>query len=202
MSITKKLIIAVVVLSLALVGVVGGTLAFLIAESNVVTNTFTYGTITIKLTEESKTNTIGMEFSNVIPGDVLTKDPTVTVVKGSEKCYVYVLIDNQLDDAATYNISSSNWEQVPVANSGTKALYRYVSVIDALAEAQDLPVFTTLTFEGSLEKNDLDDLAGKNVVITAYAHQAENLGATTAESIAVADAAAIAWAFPAQTPEV
>ena len=83
MTTTKKLVVAVVALSLALVFVIGGTLAFLIAESNTVKNTFTYGSIALELTEDNGNDKDGLEFTNVVPGDVLAKDPTVTVKSGS-----------------------------------------------------------------------------------------------------------------------
>ena len=185
MTTTKKLAIAVVALSLALVCVIGGTLAFLVATSNTVTNTFTYGEISLKLWEENKTNESGMNFTNVVPGDEWGKDPVITVVEGSETCYVYVLIDNQLGDAATYNIGSA-WTKV--GESGTKVLYRYNEIVDATDAAKDLEVFTKLTFADDLVNDEVDDLAGKNVVISAYAHQSDNTDQTTA------DTAAIAWA--------
>lgn len=188
MTTTKKLVVAVVALSLALVTVVGATLAFLLAESNVVTNTFTYGKITIELTEDLKQDKDGLEYSNVVPGDALDKDPTVTVLKDSEECYVYVLIDNQLGDAATYDIGS---EWIKVDESGTKVLYRYNEIVDATGANKDLDVFTTLTFDGDLDVSGVADLTGKNVVIKAFAHQATNLGDNP---VGVADDEAIAWA--------
>lgn len=192
MTTTKKLTIAVISLSLALVLVIGGTLAFLVAESNEVTNTFTYGNIQLTLTEENGKNTTGMSFEGVVPGDVLTKDPTVNVLANSEECYVYVLIDNQLGTAASYNIGSA-WVKVDEYTTGTKALYRYGD--DSVKKSendQPLPVFTTLTFADTLDKAGVDVLAGKNVVIKAYAHQAKNI-----ENIAVADSAALDWAVDA-----
>lgn len=188
MNTTKKLTIAVVALALSLVLVVGGTLAFLVAQSDVVTNTFTYGEITITLTETEGTD-LGngkREFGKIIPGDAVNKNPVVTVVAGSEKCHVYVLIDNQLGNDATYNIGS---EWTKVEEDDTKVLYRYKDEVDATSEAQELPVFTVLTFADDLEKKDLDALANKNVVISAYAHQSENI-----DNVTVADNAAIAWA--------
>lgn len=190
MTTTKKLVIAVVALSLALVCAIGGTLAFLVATSNTVTNTFTYGGIELKVWEDKKTNETGKAYDNVVPGDVLDKDPVVTVTEGSESCYVYVLIDNQLGAAASYNIAAT-WTKV--GESGTKVLYRYNTIVDAKESAQDLAVFTTLTFVKTLTKENVAALAGKNVVITAYAHQSEN---TTVD---VANAAASAWAFPSES---
>lgn len=189
MTTTKKLTIAVVALAVALVCVVSGTLAFLVAQSNVVTNTFTYGEITINLAEtgEGTSTTGGMNFTNVIPGDVLDKEPVVTVEKGSEACYVYVLIDNQLGDAATYNIGP---EWIKVGESDTKVLYRYNTIINVTDADEDeaLTVFTTLTFADSLVWVEDDDKPTGNVVISAYAHQSDNTDEATA------DAAAITWA--------
>ena len=188
MTTTKKLIIAVVALSLALVGVVGGTLAWLSATSKTVTNTFTYGTIKIELEE-----TMGDEqtdgsilFSRVLPGAQVAKDPTVTVVEGSEKCYVYVLIDNQLKGSAEYNIMST-WTEVKT--TATKTLYRYFEVVDAISAEKKLPVFTQRTFSEELNADNIPGLANKNVIITAYAHQADNT------DMATANAAAESWAF-------
>lgn len=189
MTTNKKLVIAVVALSLVLLCAIGGTLAFLVAQSNVVTNTFTYGTITLELSENNKADKDGLEFTNVVPGDELDKDPVITVVKGSETCYVYVLIDNQLGAAATYNIDGSVWQEV--SRSGTKVLYRYNvgnGIVDAGTDAQDLAVFTKLTFDTGLDKQAVEGLVGKNVVISAYAHQSEHV------DVGDADTAAIAWA--------
>ena len=199
MSTTKKLTIAVIALSVALVCVVSGTLAFLVAQSNVVTNTFTYGGIEIELTEDEKNNTTGMEFTNVIPGDVLTKEPVVTVKAGSEKCYVYVLITNELGKAATYNISTEDW--TTVQTNGNSVLYRYKEVVNTTSAAADCAVFTELKFATTLDKAAIGDLAGKDVIIQAYAHQAENLVENDSDNpITVADAAANAWMTKVLTP--
>ena len=188
MTTTKKLTIAVVALSLALVLVVGGTLAFLATESNEVTNSFTYGNIQLTLTEEKGTNAKGMDFVGVVPGDKLAKDPTVNVIANSEDCFVYVLIDNQLGTAASYDIGSA-WVKVGEDTTGTKVLYRYGDdSVKKSSDDQPIPVFTTLTFADDLNKAGVDALKGKEVVIKAYAHQAKNIA-----GIAVADTAALNW---------
>lgn len=73
-----------------------GTMAYL-TSSDTVTNTFTVGKVEIKL-DEAKVNADGipvegagrvMENSyKLMPGTTYTKDPTVTVLKGSEDSYV------------------------------------------------------------------------------------------------------------------
>ena len=134
-----------------------------------------------------------MAFANVIPGDVLDKKPVVTVEKGSEACYVYVLIDNQLGDAAAYNIGS---EWARVGESDTKVLYRYNTIINVTDADEDeaLTVFTTLTFADSLVWVEDDEKPTGDVVISAYAHQSDNTDVNTANNAAITWAGVIATA--------
>lgn len=189
MTTNKKLVVAVIALSLALVCVVGATLAYLVAQSNVVTNTFTYGEISLELAEANKTDKDGLAFTGVVPGDEINKDPTVTVVKGSEPCYVYVLIENQLGAAATYNIDNATWAQVETFQNAV--LYRYNRIVDATTEAKDLPVFTLMNFANTLTKEDIAALKDKNVIITAYAHQSQHTNEAEANESAAIWAAGV-----------
>ena len=198
MTTTKKLVIAVIALSLALICAIGGTLAFLVAETDPVTNTFTYGEITISLWEnvlDGNGNVTdvkdydGIEYGKIVPGDEVNKNPTVTVSEGSEPCYVYVLIDNQLGDAASYDIDESKWEEI--GESENKRLYRYKvdgGIVNAADADKNLEVFGKLEFSSNLDKDAIGALAGKNVVISAYAHQADNT------TVRIANEAAIEWA--------
>ena len=68
-----------------------GTMAYL-TSSDTVTNTFTVGKVEIKLDETDVTNPTGSRVQansyKLMPGTTYTKDPTVTVLKGSEESYV------------------------------------------------------------------------------------------------------------------
>ena len=152
MTTTKKLAIAVVALSLALVCAIGGTLAFLVAESDTVTNTFTYGKIEIELWEnEVDENGVldpeakdydGIVYEKIVPGDVVNKNPTVTVKAGSEECYVYVKVTNTLVvDSVVTNMSvgeDGDWQLVESAD--TVALYRYKTIVKDVGDF-DIVVF-------------------------------------------------------------
>lgn len=104
---------------------VGATLAYLTAETGVVTNTFTVGNVTIKL-DEAKTNAVGTPVDEsdkeislkgdtyfwaddwtkttrvtnnkykLMPGHSYVKDPTVQVDAASEDCYLFVKVHNPL----------------------------------------------------------------------------------------------------------
>lgn len=68
-----------------------GTMAYL-TSTDTVTNTFTVGKVEIKLDETDVTNPTGSRVQansyKLMPGTTYTKDPTVTVLKGSEDSYV------------------------------------------------------------------------------------------------------------------
>ena len=181
----KKAVITAVALTLVLCLAVGGTLAYLVATSDPVTNTFTVGDIKIDLAETKEGP------FKVVPGATDAKDPSVTVESGSEKCYVYVKITNDLvignDTVATYNIGS---EWVLVGTSGNAKLYRYGEVVDAATADVKKPVFTTVTYDGEkITKANIETLKNKTIVLQAYAHQSENI-----TGVSVADTAANTWA--------
>jgi len=83
----KKATIVLTALALVLCFVIGGTLAWLVAKTDKVVNTFTYGDININLSE-----TTGSEYK-MIPGNDIEKNPTVTVAADSEACWLFVKVE-------------------------------------------------------------------------------------------------------------
>lgn len=100
----RKVIVLVLVLSLLLGCAAGGTLAWLVAQSDTITNTFTEGNIDISLVEHKLDLQTGKQISpaqwvteqegdiELLPGRTVYKDPTVKVDAGSEPCYVRVFM--------------------------------------------------------------------------------------------------------------
>ena len=168
---------------------VAGTLAYLTAKTDEKVNTFTVGNIQIELTEPDWT--AGEGGQKILPGDVVKKDPTVTVKANSEACYVYVAIDNglKLDDgtlAGTLNIDTSSWNVVKTSDDTT--VYRYKEVVNTSAEDNVLPdVFTTVTVSSDVTSENIDQLNNDKITAQAYAHQSQNVDQ------GVADAAALAF---------
>ena len=181
---SKKALAMLLSLVLVIGCVAGGTLAWLVDSSETVTNTFSVGDINITISETTGTS------YKILPGGTSAKDPTLKIQQGSEKCWVYVLVDNTVvlngEVVATPNIDKSDWSVVET--NGTKTLYRYKAVVDASSVEQPLPVFTTVAYADTITKDNIDTLKDTKIVITGYAHQSEN---TTQ---AVADEAAKAWA--------
>ena len=110
----KKAIVAVVALVLVLCCAMGGTLAWLVAKTDPVVNTFTYGDINIDLSESENLNL------KMIPGNDITKDPKVTVEANSEACWLFVKVEesNNFDDFMTYAIASG-WTLYNTTTTGS-----------------------------------------------------------------------------------
>lgn len=86
----KKYLWLIISSVLILAIVVGVTIAFLVSKSDIVSNTFTYGKVKITLTETDS------EYF-LLPGASVEKDPTVTVLKNSEDCWLFIKIEKQND---------------------------------------------------------------------------------------------------------
>lgn len=110
----KKTTIAVVALALVLCFAIGGTLAWLVDESDKVVNTFTYGDINIDLSESENLNL------KMIPGNDITKDPKVTVKAGSEACWLFVKVEesDNFDNFMTYAIADG-WKLYDTTTTGS-----------------------------------------------------------------------------------
>lgn len=161
--------------TLALTATVGGTLAWLIAEDTV-TNTFTYGDINIELTEtdtgldaddNDKTNEYEM-----VPGNNITKDPTITVEADSEDCYLFVQLNksDNFDTFMTYEVNEEVW----TALDGVENVY-YCEVSKSTNEQ----IFNVLLNDEVKVKdnvtkdmfNSLTDATYPELTITAYGVQ-------------------------------
>ena len=99
----KKILAVIAAAALAVSCVVAGTLAWLTAESETITNTFTVGDINISLKEHVYDETSGLtsDIANggntygFVPGDTLSKDPFVTVEAGSKACWLFIHVKEE-----------------------------------------------------------------------------------------------------------
>lgn len=174
----KKGLALVLALALMVVGAVGGTLAWLTAQSGTVTNTFTTSDITVKLEEKEGTPvTNGREFK-MIPGYAIKKDPKVTVLADSEECFLFVKLDESANfkDFLTYKMANG-WEQLKKDKDGNDitglVYYRKVLTEDIGTEYSVLQD-NQVTVNDKVTKKQMNDLTQDNLpklTITAYASQ-------------------------------
>lgn len=170
-SVSSRAFIALLALVLVIGCVAGGTVAWLVAKTEPVVNTFTYGNINIALAETTGTS------YKIIPGTVIEKDPKVTVKAGSEACYLFVKVEKVgMFTGMSYEIADG-WTALEGENG---VYYRQVGSVTAdtsfeVIKGNEITVSETLTKENIPTTNP-------TLKITAYAVQKEN----------IADAAA-AW---------
>lgn len=104
----KKKLTMVAALVLVFALGVTGTLAYLTAQTDSITNTFTVGNVKIELTETGATAENSFENTyKLIPGQEYTKNPTVTVKANSEKCWLFVKFEEK-DSPSDYLTYTSN----------------------------------------------------------------------------------------------
>lgn len=214
----KKILVALLAVVLIVGCTIGGTLAWLKDSTETVTNTFTSGNIEITLDEakvdqdgnfmkvETKVDTIG-EASRVtkneyqaIPGKTYSKDPTLTVKKGNEKCYLFVKFE-EIGDPDEYYIydfaldnTDSGWTQGNTEN-GLPTNVWYIIVEEVPNTAENDTVFHLLVgdkIQVNGEKVTVENMAtaaAAELKWTAYAVQYMNdaVAFTPAEAWAIAN---------------
>ena len=163
-SVSSRAFIALLALVLVIGCVAGGTVAWLVAKTEPVVNTFTYGNINITLAETTGTN------YKVIPGTVIEKDPKVTVKAGSEACYLFVKVEKVGTFTGISYAIADGWTAL---EGETRVYYRQVGSVTAdtsfeVIKGNEITVSETLTKENI-------PTANPTLKITAYAVQQENI---------------------------
>lgn len=167
----KKKTIALVLACVICVGIgIGGTLAWLTAQTGPVTNTFTVGNVDITLAETT-TN------YKMVPGNTIAKDPKVTVLKDSEACWLFVKIEESTNLSSYISYTAdSGW----TALDGVSGVY-YREVAASTTD-QTFSVLTDdqVTVKDTVTKAMMDSLKAQGatqptLTFTAYACQKDNV---------------------------
>ena len=170
-SVSSRAFIALLALVLVIGCVAGGTVAWLVATTDTVTNTFTYGNIDIALAETTGTN------YKVIPGTVIEKDPKVTVKAGSEACWLFVKVvegGTFVADKVTYSIADG-WTALDATNH-PGVYYREVNAVTADTDFYVLKD-NMVTVSEELTKAEVNSVATQpTLTFTAYAVQKDGIG--------------------------
>lgn len=170
-SVSSRTFIMLLALVLVIGVAAGGTVAWLVASSNSVVNTFTYGDINITLGE-----TTGNDYK-IIPGVNIDKNPKVTVKGGSEACWLFVKVEEEgtfVADKVTYSIADG-WTQ----GDGTKIPANvYYRAVDAVTSDTDFAVLKDdkIYVSEELSKSDIQSITAQpKLTFTAYAVQKDGI---------------------------
>ena len=176
---------------LALNVTIGGTIAWLVSQTDSVTNTFTYGDINITLTETDSGDNDGDASTNtyeMVPGKEITKDPLITVEADSENCWLFAQLTETdgFDDFIEYTVAEG-W----TALDGEEGVY--YQEVSKSEDAQEFYVIAdnTVTVKEDVTKemlNGLGEDGSISLTVTAYAVQRDG-------EIEAIDTAAEAWAL-------
>ena len=160
---------------------VGATVAYLTAQTQVVTNTFTVGNVALTLDEtivdeygvaitgEGAGVTISGNAYKLIPGHTYTKNPTVHIGATSEDGWLFVKVVNGIaaieaeGNTTIAKQMETNWAVI----DATKGIYAYKNVV---TKSQNVPVFGSFTIAGNADVKDYTD---DTITIQAYLVQAD-----------------------------
>ena len=201
---TVKILAFVLCAVMLVVGSVFGTYAYLTSQTDVVTNTFTIGNVTITMDEakvdaygeaDGTTRVTANEYK-LIPNHTYKKDPTIHVKKGSEECYLFVKVVNGIEaiekagnTTIAAQLEANGWTPV----SGETGVYVFNMTIDArnAADDVDVPVFSTFTIAGTADISDYatDENDASIIQVTGFAVQADGFADSAAAWSAVQAAA-------------
>ena len=172
-SVSMKVVALLLAVVLLIGCAVGSTVAYLMAKSAVVTNTFVAGNIgTLTLDETTGTSYI------VTPGVDITKNPVVTFKDYNVDAYVFLKVDadgwtvSGADTTYTYSIGSN--QEMKWVLDGWKRLTDgvYYKEVAADADEQTWAVIqnNTITVSSEITKANISDYT-KGLSFTAYAIQ-------------------------------
>lgn len=189
---TKKALILSLCAVLLVTASVLGTVAYLTSTDEVV-NTFTVGNVAITLDELDVDNSTPGDNDRdkanaykLMPGHEYVKDPTVHVATGSEDCYLFVKVENEIvaiegKKTVLQQMTEKGWTSV----DGVDNVYVYMQS-DKLAVVKggtDVNVFDNFIVNGEVDNDTLANYADKTITVTAYAIQADGFADKTASEI-------------------
>ena len=207
-------VVTVFVLVFSLTMSIGCTVAWIFTSTDPVVNTFEYGDVNITLSESASAWDDGDGKANtnkywMVPGDVLAKNPTVTVDGSSEDCYLFVKIveSDNFDSFLAYAIADG-WKlyntdktgsSIDTADNDTYVLYREVLKNDSTKSFGILGAGTYsdgtfsvtwtadhLGVKTNVTKAQLNALGANYPTLTFTAHAVQMAHLTLAQAYAVA----------------
>lgn len=213
----KSLVTMLASVSLVAVVGVGATLAFLSDSTGTLVNTFSTTTgysdedtqaVKIQETKLESDGTYGDKtsygedgftgnaYTDLLPGDVVTKDPNVLLGEESIDSYVFIklegadalaAVDRDADGKADFSIAgfSSKWEKVD-GSEGLDGYYVYkaatgTDAYKVAAGTQTEDLFTTVTYNTYVTADTDAELP--SIELTAYAVQYKNVTLDEAKTI-------------------
>lgn len=174
----KILVLSLAALLLVAVSV-GGTVAYLTATTDDVTNTFTPAGIEITLTEETQSdgNALGNAdwSAKLVPGVEYTKDPKVTLTKADCDVYIFITVNDSTAGAVQYAVDegTDKWTELE------DGVWYREATTDDVGESWYILEDNEVTISENLDTNSMPT-SDVTIVFDAYAVQKSIGDAATA----------------------
>lgn len=182
----KKVVLTLLCAALLVFASVMGTMAYLTKTTEVATNTFTAGNVDLTL-DETDVNIYGEKDSDtrvtendykMIPGHTYVKDPTIHITVGSEECWLFVEVTDEIaaiqdDVTVAAQMTANGWTKL----EGVDNVYAYKSIVDARDNKVDIPVFANFKIKTDAKVADYE---GKTIKVQGYAVQADGFATAAA----------------------
>lgn len=196
MKTARKVLVLALCAVLLVSATIMGTMAYL-TSTDVVTNTFTVGNVAINLDELDITKDDGSRTEtgnayHLLPGQTYTKDPTVTVLSGSEKSYVKMTVtfSNAAELDAIFDPNGADMTSIFNGYDGTTWLYKgntedttkntrtyefwYKDTVAApTADVKLDALFDSITVPSTINNDQLATINNMKITVNAYAIQAD-----------------------------
>lgn len=186
----KRTVALVLAIALVFAVAVGGTVAYLTSTANV-KNTFTVGSVNIKL-DEAKVTPDGKAVTpaervtandyKLMPGHVYTKDPTVTVLNGSEESYVRMKVTFNNAAAIIAMCTDPEYGDEVTGVENAFPLIRMVNFVEANAAKWDGIIPDNMVETGELLANP-KYFVKDNDTLTFYFYYNEKVAAPNADKV-------------------
>lgn len=186
----KRTVALVLAIVLVFAVAVGGTVAYLTSTANV-KNTFTVGSVNIKL-DEAKVTPDGKAVTpaervtandyKLMPGHTYTKDPTVTVLNGSEESYVRMKVTFNNAAAIIAMCTDPEYADEVTGVENAFPLIRMVNFVEANAAKWDGIIPDNMVETGELLANP-KYFVKDNDTLTFYFYYNEKVAAPNADKV-------------------
>lgn len=186
----KRTVALVLAIVLVFAVAVGGTVAYLTSTANV-KNTFTVGSVNIKL-DEAKVTPDGKAVTpaervtandyKLMPGHTYTKDPTVTVLNGSEESYVRMKVTFNNAAAIIAMCTDPEYANEVTGVENAFPLIRMVNFVEANAAKWDGIIPDNMVETGELLANP-KYFVKDNDTLTFYFYYNEKVAAPNADKV-------------------
>lgn len=187
---TSKALLLTLCAVLLVAASVMGTMAYL-TDTDKVENTFTVGKVDIKL-DEAKVNTDGTPVEgaarvqgneyHLLPGHTYTKDPTVTVLKGSEESYVRLKVTFNNASQIIAMCTDPDFEGEVTGVENALPLIRMVNFVEANASKWDGIIPDNMVETEDMLADDKYFVSGDNT-LTYYFYYNRTVSAADADVV-------------------